>query len=124
VAGFEIVSLDASGLRQSHGPCRARLDAGAAGVVVRGFWDAERAATAAAAVLARRDAWVSDFGGLGVPEASDDDPGSPRVEPGPARTVRLPEIRCVEGDDLEASHVSPCGVCGLATPQGPSSRFS
>ena len=64
MAGFEIAPLEASALAQSPGLCRARLDAGAAGVVVRGFWDAQRAARAASAVLARRDAWVSDFGGL------------------------------------------------------------
>ncbi len=44
--------------------CLAALHNDAVAIRVRAFWDPERAARAAVAVLEHRGAWVSDFGGL------------------------------------------------------------
>lgn len=64
MGGFEVDVLDIAQLSQRSGPGLAALTQGAAAVCVRGFWDPVRAGDAARAVLAHREAWVSDFGGL------------------------------------------------------------
>jgi hypothetical protein len=57
---FEIAKLGPAELAQSL----SRLREGAAALHVPGYWSAERARAAASAVLAHRDSWLPDFGGL------------------------------------------------------------
>jgi hypothetical protein len=61
---FEIATLGAAELAQSPGRGLARLREGAAALHVPGYWSAERAQVAAQAVLAHRELWIPDFGGL------------------------------------------------------------
>lgn len=64
MGAFEIAALTPEALRAQPGLGWRLLSEGAAAVHVAGYWPSERARQAASAVLASREAWVTDFGGL------------------------------------------------------------